>query len=92
MSAWTSYPKISEVIAEPNHQLLVVFRNGERRRYDFKPKLKDPAFSLLQNESFFRTAKVDAGGYGIAWSDELDLAESELWLNGKPVNPELANA
>lgn len=92
MSTWTSYPKISEVIAEPDHQLLVVFHNGERKRYDFKPKLMEPAFRLLKDEMFFRTVKVDAGGYGIVWSDELDLAESELWLNGTPVEAALATA
>ncbi len=92
MSTWTSYPKISEVIAEPDYRLFVLFRNGERKHYDFKPKLTEPAFRLLQDEAFFRTVKVDAGGYGISWSDEIDLAESELWLNGTPVNPELATA
>jgi hypothetical protein len=25
---------------------------------------------------------VDKHGYGIAWNDELDLSESELWING----------
>jgi hypothetical protein len=38
---------------------------------------------VLENESFFRQVKVDAGGYGISWSDTIDLSESELWLNGK---------
>jgi hypothetical protein len=29
---------------------------------------------------------VDKHGYGIVWNDELDLSESELWINGLPAN------
>jgi len=29
--------------------------------------------------------KVDAGGYGISWNDDIDLSEYELWTNGKPI-------
>jgi hypothetical protein len=25
---------------------------------------------------------VDKHGYGIVWNDELDLSESEFWING----------
>lgn len=28
-------------------------------------------------------ARVEAGGYGISWSDELDLSEYELWEHGE---------
>ena len=27
--------------------------------------------------------QVDTGGYGISWSDDLDLSSDELWTNGK---------
>ena len=27
---------------------------------------------------------LDKHGYGIVWNDELDLSESELWINGLP--------
>jgi hypothetical protein len=30
-----------------------------------------------------REKQSDVGGYGISWSDSIDLSESELWLNGK---------
>lgn len=30
----------------------------------------------------FRNVRVDSRGYGIVWNDDLDLSESELWLNG----------
>ena len=40
-------------------------------------------FQLLGNEAFFKSVKVDPGGYGVSWNDEVDLSEYELWVNGK---------
>lgn len=31
----------------------------------------------------FQQVKVDAGGFGISWNDEIDLASEELRINGK---------
>ncbi len=39
-------------------------------------------FQLLKNEALFKAVRVDLGGYGISWSDEVDLSEYELWTNG----------
>jgi hypothetical protein len=58
--------------------------------YDCKPLLKEEPFKLLQNENFFKRVKVDSGGYGISWNDDIDLAESELWLKGVSVNTQVA--
>ena len=40
-------------------------------------------FCLLKDISVLKTAKVDTGGYGVIWGDELDLSCNELWDNGK---------
>ncbi|HWP68016.1 MAG TPA: DUF2442 domain-containing protein [Rectinemataceae bacterium] len=77
-----SYPKIETVAPLPDKRLLVRFSGGEERVYDCSPLLEQEPFSALENESFFRQVKVDAGGYGVSWSDEIDLSESELWLGG----------
>ncbi len=91
MSTYPTYPRVESVEALANHHLLVTFRNNAKRLYDFKPRLEEEPFQLLRNEAFFRSVKADPHGYGIVWNDDLDLAESELWLNGKPVEaPELA--
>lgn len=82
------YPRVTEVVALPHYQLRVCFDNGDLRLYDFHPKLSLPAFQLLKNEAFFRSVQVDSGGFGIVWSDDIDIAESELWLNGTPLSAE----
>ena len=33
----------------------------------------------------FEQVKVDAGGYGISWNDEIDLSCDELYHNGKVI-------
>ncbi len=85
MSNWPDYPRIASVEALSGFQLRVAFVNGQTRLYDFTTKSDLPATELLRDEALFKTAHVDAGGYGIVWNDDLDIAESELWLNGQPV-------
>ena len=77
------FPKIEAVTPLPGKKLLVRFVGGKDKVYDCRPLLDQEPFSGLKNESFFHHVKVDVGGYGISWSDSIDLSESELWLNGK---------
>ena len=77
------FPKIEAVTPLPGKKLLVRFVGGESKVYDCRPLLEQEIFSALQNESLFRQVKVDGGGYGVSWSDSIDLSESELWMNGK---------
>ncbi len=75
-------PKIAAVQPLEGKRLLITFANGEKRIYDCNTKIKLETFRLLRTEAFFRAVKVDDGGYGISWNDEMDLSEYELWHNG----------
>jgi hypothetical protein len=77
-------PRIRSVNAIGNSELLVRFENGVEKTYDCEPLLARPEFHLLKVPALFRAVRVDAGGYGVSWNDELDLSEYELWTNGKP--------
>lgn len=85
MPTTPSYPKI--VSAEPlaEKRLSVLFDNGEKRVYDCTPLLEEEAFAPLREEPLFRAVKADRHGHGVIWNDRIDLAESELWLHGVPV-------
>ena len=78
------YPKILNVESMKGKRLLVTFQNGTKKIYDCSPLLENDIFKALQNDSFFNSVHVDKHGYGIVWNDELDLSESELWINGIP--------
>ncbi|MBL7065137.1 MAG: DUF2442 domain-containing protein [Anaerolineae bacterium] len=81
----SSYPRIKSVKPLKGTCLLVTFHNGVKRVYDCAPLLEDEIFSPLSSDVLFNSVKVDGGGYGISWNDEIDLSESELWMHGLPV-------
>lgn len=66
--------------------LEATFQDGSVKKYDVKPLLqKWPAFMPLQDVSgLFEQVRVDAGGYGISWNDDIDLSCDEIWENGVP--------
>ncbi|MGE5294245.1 MAG: DUF2442 domain-containing protein [Solirubrobacterales bacterium] len=78
-----SAPKVESVKPLRGRRLLVRFANGVERVYDCTQLLHLTMFQPLNNEAFFKSVKVDAGGYGVSWSDDVDLSEYELWVNGK---------
>lgn len=78
------YPKIKNVAPLEGKKLLVTFNNDTKKIYDCSPLLEDEVFKPLMNDALFRSVKADRHGYGVIWSDELDLSESELWIKGIP--------
>jgi hypothetical protein len=86
MKAYKAYPLIAEVKAQPDKQLLVRFQNGVTKLYDCKRILKLPVFKPLRNdEALFQRAHAEKHGYAVLWNDELDIAESEVWIGGQVV-------
>jgi hypothetical protein len=75
-------PKVLSVQTKQHKKLLVKFVNGIEKIYDCTQLLNMDMFQLLKNDAFFKSVRVDAGGYGISWNDEIDLSEYELWVNG----------
>jgi Protein of unknown function (DUF2442) len=78
-------PRVVSAKAVDDMTLLVEFSNHDRRRYSIVHLLDKLMFMPLQKPNFFRSFKVDDGGYGIVWNDEIDLSEYELWKNGAEV-------
>jgi len=76
-------PRVVSAKAIGNTELLILFDNGFEKTYDVAPLLAKPPFHLLNTPAFFKTVRVDAGGHGVSWSEEVDLSECELWNNGK---------
>lgn len=87
--------KVQNVEALTDFVLLVTFKNQEMRIYDVKPLLKRwEAFLPLEEQlGLFEQVRVDTGGYGVSWNDEIDLSCDELYFNGKrpPVTMPAAN-
>jgi hypothetical protein len=62
--------------------LIIKFTNDEIRKYDISQLLRNPMFAPLSNPGFFRNFRVESGGYGLVWNDDIDISEYELWQNG----------
>lgn len=75
-------PRVVKVKTLNEKHLEVIFSNGIVKNYDCGPILDMPEFFLLRDEAFFKSVKVDTGGYGISWNENIDLSEYELWTNG----------
>ena len=76
------YYKVKSVEALPLKRLQVTFENGEVRVYDYNRLLAEPSFRSLQDDAFFQNVHADPHGYGVLWNDDVDIAESELWIHG----------
>ena len=80
------YPKIANVKPQKGKKLLVTFRNGIQKVYDCSPLLNKDVFKPLKNDALFNSVKADKHGYGVSWTDDLDLSESELWIHGSNIH------
>ena len=76
--------RIKEVESKENFMIEAVFFNGQIVQYDVKSLfLVFPQFQMLEdNQELFKNVKVDLGGYGISWNDELDLDAETIWEDG----------
>lgn len=78
-------PKISAAEIDENNSLLITFDNGIKKSYQSELIFKRSEFKILENSPIFKCLTIEPGGYAISWSDDLDISENELWLNGVAV-------
>lgn len=78
------FHKIEKVKVVKLYVLEVTFEDGTIKFYDVSNLFdKWEIFKNFQNaRGLFELVKVDKGGYGISWNDEIDLSCNELWENG----------
>lgn len=78
------FHKITSLATLPDYILLVGFANGEFKQFDLKPLMgKYPPFAALEDvDGLYEQAKIDAGGYGIVWNDDLDITAEGIHEKG----------
>lgn len=78
------FHKVKAVNALDDFHLNVQFAEGITKIYDASQLFdKWDAFNYLRdNPNLFNEVKVDVGGYGVIWNDELDISCDELYANG----------
>lgn len=80
------FPIISNVEPLENFKLKLSFKSGEKTIYDVMPLIKrfDTFKPLLKIKGLFETVKNER--YGVSWNDDIDIASSELLINGTKCN------
>lgn len=78
------FHKVKSVKSLENYILEIVFQNNIIKYYDVSNLFeKWNVFKNLETvNGFFNQVKVDKGGYGISWNEDIDLSCDELWNNG----------
>ena len=79
------FHRIKEVKPIRNYILQVLFVDGTEKIYDMEPIFSELEIfnSIRITTGLFEQVKVDTGGYGISWNEDIDLSCDELWNNGK---------
>ena len=81
------FHKIRKVLPKENLIIEVEFEDKTRKIYDVKKVInKWSIFENLKDENLFKNVKVDVGGYGISWNEDIDLSCEEIWQNGKKID------
>lgn len=79
--------KIKSVEILNNMELKIEFLNGTIKYYDVKKLVeKFEQFKDLLNVELFKKVKVEKGGYGISWNENIDISCNELWFNSDEKN------
>lgn len=78
------FHKVKNVKALENYMLEITFEGNIIKLYDVSFLFEK--WTIFQNlktiKGLFEQVKIDAGGYGISWNEEIDLSCNELWDNG----------
>lgn len=78
------FHKVKSVKSLDNYILEIAFEDDTIKYYDVSNLFeKWTVFKELKTTNgLFNQVKVDKGGYGISWNEEIDLSCNELWENG----------
>lgn len=84
------FHKINAVTAIKPLSLVVQFAEGTTKCYDVR-QLFDrwSVFRVFESDfALFSRVRVDVGGHGVVWNDDLDLSCNELFKGGQTIDTE----
>ena len=78
------FVKITSLATLPNYVLLAGFSAGEYKLFDLKPYIEKykPFEALKTVNGLYEQAKIDIGGYGVVWNDDLDVSAEGIYEKG----------
>lgn len=80
--------KIEDIVPLQNYGLLVFFRNGVIKKCDIKKffnKNKSLKTFLTLHKDMFQYVRIQPGGYGIYWEENMSISDTELYDKGTKI-------
>jgi len=74
---------VVSVVPEQDYNLLIVFENGPKRRFEMKPLLEKKPFRRLRDLPLLMKAAVAYGT--VTWPGNIDIAPETLWDRSEAV-------
>ena len=74
---------VKSVEAARDYTLNIIFSDGKRKIFDFKPLLSKRIYFELNNPKLFLCAKTD--GCGVIWNDDIDIDPVYLYEHSTEV-------
>lgn len=79
---------ILSVEPESGFSLRLIFNNGEQRRFDVKPLIKDgTVFAFLKNPDDFARVYLDEDGC-VCWDIDPSVDSNKVWSNKIDLSPD----
>ncbi len=80
--------KIEDIVPLQNYSLLVFFRDGTIKKcsikdFFFKNRVLETFLTI--NKDMFQLVKIQPGGYGICWEENMLVSDSELYDSGTEI-------
>lgn len=76
-------PRVSHVQYQSPHKLLITFTNNEIKVFDFSRYLTYPIYTILNDETYCKKAKVFNGT--VIWDENTDFDPDTLYIESLPL-------
>ena len=78
-------PLLTAVVPLDGYRLLLEYVTGEKRLFDVKPYLDVRLYKGLRDTEYFKTARLEHGGWFVGWPGGQDIGSDDLYELSTPV-------
>jgi len=83
----TKIPKIRKIEPMGALELLVIYEDSQKKKFDVAPylKMRPDIFAPLSDEKLFKRVRTDILGRALIWNKNIDISGYDVWEAGVTV-------